>query len=79
MNNIDVLWTTDPGWIALGILLAAFILLIVAYMTKFHAVFVVLDIIAWILAVATIGAVLGIWELPGFLDYFNVIIGPATG
>jgi len=72
MNNLDVLWTTDPGWVALGILMAAVIFLIVAHMTKYNVAFVVLDIVVWIAAILTIGAVLGLWDLPSVLDWFNI-------
>ena len=77
MNSIDVLWTTDPGLIALGILLAAFVLLMIAYATKFSLPFVIIDVVVWIAAAAVLGAVLGIWELP-VLDYFNVVIETAV-
>ena len=78
MNNIDVLWTTDPGWAVIGIFILAFVLLIGAYMTKFNWVVVILDVIVWIVFLITLGGVLGFITLPDFLNFFNVITTTAT-
>jgi len=72
MNDIDFLWTTDPGWAALAILILAIVFLVAAHLTKYHWVLVVIDLIFWIMAIATIGGVLDLWTLPSFLDWWNV-------
>lgn len=74
MNSIDLLWTTDPGLVALGILVLAFVLLVVAYLTKFNVAFVIIDLIVWALAIVAIMAVLGIFVAPGF-GYFEGVVG----
>jgi hypothetical protein len=74
MEDLNVLINTNPGLVALGILALAIIFLFVFALTKRNIYVGILDLVLWTAAVATIAAVLGIWDIP-FIDYFNV---PAT-
>jgi len=76
MENLDVLWTTDPGWAVIGLIILAFIVFIAAYMMKFHVAPVIIDIALWVLVVLGLLGVLGIVGLPGALDYFSPPILP---
>ena len=76
MENLDVLWTTDPGWAVIGLIILALIVLIVAYKMKFHMVPLILDVCLWALVVLGALGVLGIVGLPGALDYFSPPILP---
>ena len=71
MNKIDVLWTTDPGLVCVGIVILAVVFLFAAIASKFSIAIVVIDIILWIAAIAAVGAVLGLWEIP-YIDFFNL-------
>jgi len=78
--DITPLIETNPGLIALGILILGVILL-AAWVIKFrsNAYFFVLALIVFVLGVVFAAAVLGYVELP-LIEYFNVPTSvPATG
>jgi len=70
--TIDVLWTTDPGWVAIGLLLFSIILTVMSWKMKFQTIPLVITIVAWIVTILAVLGVTGAVTLPGFLDYFNI-------
>lgn len=70
--DISLLWTTDPGLVALGLMTIGLIAFFVTLIKSRNIFVMAIPLVIIALGVICAGAVMGHYDLP-FTDYFNLV------